>query len=121
MSQPKQANADGQPPDDLMKLQLGLLKKGPTWSAQVTPEVESNQRQHLALLSQLARQGHLLLAGPTPSESDLRGIIIIRAEREAEARALFQDDAHISSDRLRLEIHPLYLSKANLTRPLLGE
>ena len=121
MTENERAAADGQPPDDLIQLYLGLLKKGPTWTPEASSEVKGNQRDHLALLSRLSRQGHLLLAGPTPSDHNLRGILIIQAETEADARAFFQDDAHIQSNRLILEIHPLFLSKAKLTQPLIQQ
>ena len=110
----------GTPPDDLVDLYLGLLKKGATWTPEATPEVEANQRAHLALLRRLSQSGDLLLAGPTPSDSDLRGILIINADSEQAAKHLFEADAHIASDRLVLELHPLLLSKANLTQPLVG-
>lgn len=120
MGQGSPTDNSGEPPLDHVKVYLGLMKKGPLWSADSTPEVETNQRRHLALLSRLYQSGELLLAGPTPSESDLRGILIIKAESEAAARVLFEEDAHLTSDRLVLEIHPLYLSLARLQNPLLG-
>ena len=57
-----------------------LLRKGPTWSPEVTPQVEATQEKHLAHLASLAESGVLLLAGPTQvhSDNDLRGIGIYR-------------------------------------------
>ena len=57
-----------------------LLRKGPTWSPEVTPQVEATQEKHLAHLASLAESGALLLAGPTQvhSDNDLRGIGIYR-------------------------------------------
>ena len=40
-----------------------LLRKGPTWSPEVTPQVEATQEKHLAHLASLTESGVLLLAG----------------------------------------------------------
>ncbi|MFP3854528.1 MAG: YciI family protein [Anaerolineales bacterium] len=111
----------GEPPPDLIQLYLGLLKKGPTWTAVSSLELESNQQQHLLGLQRLREAGNLLLAGPTPDGSDLRGILILRADSMEEAEFLMQGDPHLQTNRLTLELHPLYLSASVLAQPLIPE
>jgi hypothetical protein len=40
-----------------------LLKKGPTWSPEASPEIETLQEAHLANLRRLAEMGKLVLNG----------------------------------------------------------
>jgi hypothetical protein len=53
-------------PEGMRRIFIGLPKKGPAWSPEVTPKVTENQHAHLDLLSQLGSKGDLLMAGPTP-------------------------------------------------------
>jgi uncharacterized protein YciI len=41
-----------------------LLKKGPTWSPDSTPEITALQEAHLANLERLRQEGKLVLNGP---------------------------------------------------------
>ncbi len=119
MANESEKRQPGEPPEEMTRLFLGLLEKGPTWTAESTPEVLENQRQHLALLQDLHEQGVILLAGPIPDGEQLRGIVICQAETADEVRAHFEGDAHFQSDRLRLEVHPWLVDRKRLSQPLL--
>lgn len=85
-----------------------FLRKGPTWSPEVTPQVEATQVEHLAHLAALTEAGKLLLAGPTQvhSDSDLRGICIYRHAAFTsldDLKAQVEQDPAILSGRLRAE------------------
>ena len=43
---------------------LFLLKKGPAWSSEATPEIDALQAAHLANLRRLATLGKLVINGP---------------------------------------------------------
>lgn len=109
----------GEPPTDMIQLFIGLYKKGPLWTGESTPEIEEDQRRHLSLLYQLHQRGALLLSGPTPDGSDLRGILVCNVGSVEEAQALFAEDAHVNTGRLVLEFHPWYVSAQVLREPLL--
>ena len=57
-----------------------ILKKGPNWTGQSTPELEALQQRHLAHLGKLYQQGLNLISGPVQDhgELDRRGISIYR-------------------------------------------
>jgi uncharacterized protein YciI len=96
------------PAPDLVVYFLVLLKKGPIWSPEVTPEGEAGQAAHLANINRLHAEGKLLLAGPfidSPDEN-LRGLFILAAGSLAEAVALTQADPAVQTGRLAMEVIP---------------
>lgn len=95
---------------------LGVLRKGPTWSPEDTPEVSANQRLHLALLDRLRQEGILLLSGPIPQGKDFRGFVILDVDDEARVHSLFKDDAHMQSERLVLDVYPWLVAAAALAK-----
>jgi uncharacterized protein YciI len=105
----------------MTQLYLGLLRKGPDWTAEQTPELTQAQRRHLALLQRLDEEGDLLIAGPIPGGEDLRGVVVCRAESTEQARSYFDQDAHIQSGRLRLEIYPWMVPTEVLERPMMRD
>lgn len=42
-------------PEDMELLFLGLLRRGPTWTPEVTPEAEALQEAHLANIENMRR------------------------------------------------------------------
>ena len=58
-------------PEDMEILFLGLLRRGPIWTPEVTPEVEALQEAHLANIERMRRSGELLVAGPFGDDGDL--------------------------------------------------
>jgi uncharacterized protein YciI len=64
------------------KYYIVLLKKGPAWTPDVTPELETLQEHHLAHLTQLREAGQMSVAGPVEDHSeagDVRGISVFPA------------------------------------------
>lgn len=111
----------GEPPAEMTSLYLGFLKKGPTWQAEASDQIRQDQRGHLANFADLAQQGKLLLAGPTPDAGELRGICVFQADSAAEVRACMEPDPHLASGRLTMEIVPWLVDSQALLRPLLSE
>lgn len=110
----------GDPPRRITPLYLGLYKKGPTWTAEDSPEISENQHKHLALLSRLKDSGEILIAGPIPDGDPFRGVVICRAESIEAVKSFFAEDAHIQSDRLIMEWHPWMVPTDALELPLLN-
>jgi len=78
------------------------------------------QNNHLAHIRHLAEIGHLLVAGPCPTTpNDLRGLLIIRANDEAQTRELIEEDPAIKANRLRAEIIPWMIEKDSIPAPSL--
>ncbi|MGD2079458.1 MAG: hypothetical protein PVH18_13825 [Chloroflexota bacterium] len=51
-------------PEGMTVYYLGLLRRGPAWTPEVTPATEQLQVDHLAHIRGMAESGALLMAGP---------------------------------------------------------
>jgi uncharacterized protein len=101
-------------PANMTVYYLRLLKKGPLWTAEETPELQRLQDAHIAYGRQLVEAGTLVLNGPLLDEVDLRGVGIFRVGSLAEAQTLSDTDPAVQAGRLVSEIHPWMVSKAIL-------
>ncbi len=93
-------------PADMTVYYLRLLRRGPRWKPEETPEVERLQAAHLAYGQKLREAGKLILNGPMLDGGDLRGVGILRVGSLEEARALSDADPSVQAGRLVSEIHP---------------
>jgi uncharacterized protein YciI len=86
-----------------------LLRKGPTWSPDSTPEGDALQEAHLANLSRLREEGKLVLNGPLLDSfqlsGELRGIGVLKAASMAEAQAWIGTDPMVRVGHLAVEVH----------------
>ena len=101
-------------PQDMMVYYLRLLKRGPLWTPEETPEVERLQAAHLAHGRKLREAGKLILNGPLLDNGDLRGVGIFRVGSLAEAQALSDADPAVQAGRLVSELHPWMIHKGIL-------
>jgi len=92
-----------------------LLKKGPTWSADSTPEISALQEEHLANLRRLAEMGKLVLNGPLldsfATSGEIRGIGVLKTDTLREAEELVATDPMVIVGRLIFELHPWMVEK----------
>ena len=85
---------------------LGLIKKGPTWAADETPELDRLQEAHLAHIQALREAGKVVVAGPFLDDGFLRGVYVFRTESIEEAQSIAGADPMVKVNRLVVEIHP---------------
>jgi uncharacterized protein YciI len=92
-----------------------LLKKGPTWSPDSTPEIEALQEAHLANLRRLREIGNLVLNGPLldsfATSGEIRGIGVLKTGSLAEAQDLISTDPMVKVGRLIFELHTWMVEK----------
>jgi len=92
-----------------------LLKKGPAWSPDETPEIEALQEAHLGNLKRLADLGKLVLNGPLldsfATSGDIRGIGVLKTGSLAEAQQLISTDPMVKVGRLIFELHTWMVKK----------
>jgi len=92
-----------------------LLKKGPTWSPEETPEIEALQAAHLANLRRLAEMGVLVLNGPLLDSfavsGEIRGIGVLKTDTLQEAQELVATDPMVQVGRLIFELHAWMVEK----------
>ena len=92
-----------------------LLKKGPAWSPDETPEIDALQEAHLANLGRLGEMGKLVLNGPLldsfATSGEIRGIGVLKANSLAEAQELISTDPMVKVGRLIFEMHAWMVGK----------
>lgn len=92
-----------------------LLKKGPAWSPDETPEIEALQEAHLANLRRLGEMGKLVLNGPLldsfATSGEIRGIGVLKTDTLQEARDLIATDPMVRVGRLVFELHAWMVEK----------
>jgi len=93
---------------------LRLLKRGPVWTAEETPELERLQAAHLAYGQKLREMGKAIINGPLLDNGDLRGVSVLRVNSLAEAKALSDADPSVQAGRLVSELHPWMVHKGIL-------
>lgn len=111
-------------PTEFETYELVILARGPAWTAEVSPEVEALQAQHLGYLDAMKQAGHLVVAGPL-SESvnpDMRGVCLYRTGSLEEARALAEADPAVQAGRLRVDVMTWWTEPGalGLPRPVHG-
>jgi uncharacterized protein YciI len=88
---------------------LYLLKKGPTWSPDDTPEVDALQQAHLNSLLRLREEGKLVVSGPLLDSfqlsGEIRSIGVLKATSLAQAREWISSDPMVKAGRLAVELH----------------
>ena len=92
-----------------------LLKKGPTWSPDETPEIDALQEAHLANLRRLGDMGKLVINGPLldsfATSGEIRGIGALKTSSLAEAQELISTDPMVKAGRLIFELHTWMVDK----------
>lgn len=103
---------------DMMIYYVYLLKKGPTWTPDSTPEIEILQEAHLANFRRLYDIGKLAINGPLVDSlmegGEIRGIGVLKAGSLTEAKELVGTDPMVEAGRLIFEIHPWMVAKGIL-------
>ena len=69
------------------------------------------QKQHLAYLDKLWKEGKLDIAGPFLDDADTRGICIYNVKTIEEAKALAEADPAVKAGRLKVIVRPWYSMK----------
>lgn len=92
-----------------------LLKKGPGWSPDETPEIAALQESHLANLKRLVDMGKLVINGPLldsfATSGEIRGIGVLKTKSLAEAQELISTDPMVRVGRLIFELHTWMVAK----------
>ena len=92
-----------------------LLKKGPIWSADETPELNALQDAHLANIRRLGEIGKLVINGPLldsfATSGELRGIGVLKVNSLAEAQELLSTDPMVKVGHLMFELHTWMVQK----------
>ena len=100
---------------DMTIYYLFLLKKGPAWSPDSTPEIDKLQEEHLANLHRLGEMGKLVINGPLldsfATSGEIRGIGVLKTNSLTEAQELISTDPMVKAGRLIFELHTWMVNK----------
>jgi uncharacterized protein YciI len=100
-----QSGSQTNPPAfDLDRYQFGMLRRGPKWTPESTPETQKIQAGHMDNIGKMASTGKLIAAGPMLDNGDLRGIFLFKTDSVEEATKLAAEDPAIKAGRLALEL-----------------
>ena len=113
-------DAEGNPPADFDPYWLVFLERGdhpPQLDEEASAEL---QRQHLAHLSKVYREGYARVAGPfeVPDDEPLRGIVLYRGDLERDRVAeLTGADPAVKAGRLKIRIMRWWTSAGAMSFP----
>ncbi len=103
---------------DMAIYYIYLLRKGPVWTPDSTPETEALQEAHLANFRRLADIGKVVINGPLVDSlmtgGDIRGVGVLKAASLTEARDLLNTDPSVRVGRLVFEVHLWMIDKGIL-------
>ena len=103
---------------DMVIYYVYLLKKGPKWSPDPTPELNALQAAHVSNLRRLGKEGKLVLNGPLLDSfqlsGEIRGIGVLKASSLAEAQEWIGTDPMVAVGHLISELHAWMVPKGIL-------
>lgn len=99
---------------------LVLLRRGPVWTAEETPETKKIFEGHMANIEAMGKSGKLVIAGPIDADpadkTAIAGIFVFDVPARADVEALLANDPAVKIGRLVPEILPWYAA-AGITYP----
>ena len=106
---PSATAAPAQPPTGMRVYYMVFLRRGPAWTAAVTPEATKISQGHRANIDRLTKEGLMVVAGPfegTSGDRALTGIFILRVDSMEAAKAAVDTDPAVRAGRFVYEIVP---------------
>ena len=88
---------------------MALLRRGPAWSPEKTPEVLAISKGHMDHIGEMAKSGALLVAGPfldAKGPGDLVGVFVFGVASIDEAKTLAEADPAVKAGRFTVEVKP---------------
>ena len=106
-----------EPKHEMTSYVMGLLRKGPKWTADRTEETQRIQDGHMANIRKMAATGKLVVAGPFTNDGSLRGVFIFQQTSLEEARAMVDQDPAVKSGRLVVDLLPWFAAAGLRVNP----
>lgn len=96
-----------------MKKYFMVLLKAGSERGQSQQEAMEIQKQHLAHINWMAKQGYVDIAGPFADDGEIRGILVMRVPTLERAQELAAMDPAVKAGRLVMEIHPWWAAEGS--------
>jgi uncharacterized protein YciI len=98
------AQEKSEPQHKMIEFHMALLKHGPNYSA--SGMSKDLQAAHIANVMSLLESGKAIIAGPLGDDSDIAGVLVLRAKSAEEARAWTASDPAVKAGFFSAEMHP---------------
>jgi len=106
-----------EPKYEMTNYVMGLLRRGPNWTAAKSEETQRIQDGHMANIQKMAATGKLVVAGPFTNDGSLRGVFIFQQTSLEEARAMVDQDPAVKSGRLVVDLLPWFAAAGLRVNP----
>ena len=93
-----------------------IVRKGPNWTPEQTPEIVRSGQEHRQYLENLVSRGILVLAGPFTDNGEIRGIYVFKVESQQQAKTLCDQAPAVRSGHLAVEVHPWQMANEIVVR-----
>jgi uncharacterized protein YciI len=103
-------------PFKLAKHTLVVVKKGANYEAPKDPLASGTMLSLMPSLRSWAAKGDLAVSGPLVDAGDLVGILLFIPEDTETVRTALEADAAVKAGRLKVEVHPQFMSAGVLRR-----
>lgn len=90
----------------LVRFQMALLKRGPSWTTVDYANPPDAIKQHLDYEQSLLKNGKAMIAGRISDDGELRGVYIFRSSTLDEAKSLALADPAVKAGHFVVEMHP---------------
>lgn len=94
------------PPPEMKEFFVGLIRRGPAWSAVLTPEGTRLSQGHFDSIERLVQSGEMVLAGPFADGGELAGLFVYDVESLGRALELAASDPAVAAGRFEVEVKP---------------
>ncbi len=95
-----------EPQFKLIQFHMALLKRGPKWTGNKTPETEPLESAQRDYATSLVQSGKAVIVGRLTDDGEIRGVYVLRAKTAEEARAWAEESPGVKSGHLIAEMHP---------------
>ena len=95
---------------------IGFLMRVPDKPELDSIKVAEIQQAHLDYMSENAKTGSLLIAGPFGDDGDMRGIVIYDVATKAEADSIISNDPAVKAGRLAIDVKPWWAAKGSVLK-----
>lgn len=107
---------DGDTTYIMKRYYMGFLMRVPDKPELDSAKVMEIQQAHLDYMSENAKTGALLIAGPFGDDGDMRGIVIYDVETKAEADSIISNDPAVKAGRLAIDVKPWWAAKGSVLK-----
>jgi uncharacterized protein len=94
------------PAPKMVEFHMALLKRGPQWTDEKTPQKDGVMVQHVIYFKSLLDSGKAVIGGPLINGGDIIGLYVLRAKSADEARGWTDADPAVKAGYFSPEMHP---------------